>query len=200
MSGQPAAAPPEVADLLLSPDPGCRSREAGLFLAQLEDGHRKLAKSLAGATPEELSWQSAPGANTAAMVTIHIAIAEVHLTDIGVRRLPESDVKAVLGMGPDGDGMPLDPGAAAPARLAGTTEQDLLALLERARAHSRRWVAELSDEDLDQRFERPARTGGTRLLNVRWTLHHLQEHLFGHLGQVQLVLAACRRQAGAAAG
>lgn len=191
---------PGGAEFLLAPNARCRSREAGLLDAQLADGHHKLARELSRATPAELAWQERPGDNTVGMLATHVAIAEVHLTDIGVRRLAESDIAAVLGMGPDGDGMPLAPGAAAPASLAGWAAEDFLALLGQARAHSQHHIETLADADLDLRFERPARTGGTRLLNVRWVLHHLQEHLLGHLGQVQLLLGAQRRRAGSPRG
>ncbi len=184
----------EVVSLVLDPDPACRAREAGLFLAQLEDLCGKLAKTLEGATPEELAWQIQPGANTIAMLATHVAIAQVHLTDVGVRRLPENEVAAVLGLDSDADGMPLAAGKPPPPSLAGRTAADLVGLLERARRHAARHVAQLGEEDLDRRFERNPPGAAKRVLNVRWVLHHMQEHVGGHLAQAQFLRAAYRQR------
>ena len=184
----------ETKKLILVPDPRCRSQEAGVFLAQLEDLHADLAQALDGASPEELGWQPHPGANTIAMLVTHIAIAQVHLTDIGVRLLDKSDVAAVLGLDEMGDGMPLASGASPPASLAGRGREELLALLAKAREHAVHFVAALAEPDLDRRTKRHPAGRAEYEFNVRWMLHHLQEHLAGHLGQVQLLRAAYRQQ------
>ena len=189
----------ETRELSLEPDPRCASREAGVFLAQLEDLHTKLADVLRGASPEELGWQLHPGANTIAMLTMHIAIAQVHLTDIGVRKVAKSDVAAVLGVDEMADGMPLPAGAAAPASLAGRTTPEMLDLLGKARRHASHFLAALAESELGGRLDRQPPGGTPYTFNVRWMLHHLQEHLAGHLGQIQLLRASYRQQHAATA-
>ena len=184
----------ELRRLVLDPDPRCRSREAGLFLAQIENLHEKLASEIRDASVEELGWQLHPGANTMAMLATHVAISEVHLIDVGVRLMATSDLIGTLGMDETGDGMPLPAGAPPPAQLAGRTAEELLALLAKARGHSAHFVAGLAEPDLDRRSERQPAHGSRYAFNVRWMLHHVQEHLAGHLAQVQLLRTAYRRQ------
>lgn len=180
----------ELRQLILVPDARCRSREAGLFLAQIEDLHRKLAGAIGDATVEELAWQIHPGANTIAMLVAHVAISEVHLIDVGVRMLERSDLVGTLGMDETGDGMPLAPGAPPPTGLAGRTAEELLGLLAKAQGHAAHFVAGLAEPDLDRRSERQPARGGRYVFNVRWMLYHVVEHMSGHLGQVQLLRAA----------
>ena len=63
---------------------GCRSAEGARFLSQLRDGHRALGECIEGVTTEDLAWQYAPGFNTVGMLLAHIALAEVHLVQVGI--------------------------------------------------------------------------------------------------------------------
>ena len=183
----------EPRQLLLEPDRRCRSQEAGIFLAQLEDLHADLEKAIQDASVEELGWQMYPGANTIAMLVTHVALSEVHLVDVGVRLMEASDLQGTLGMDETADGMPLAPGAEPPAHLAGRTAEELTALLEKARGHAAHFLAGIAEPDLDRRSEREPKSGTRYTFNVRWMLYHMVEHLSAHLGQVQLLRAAYRQ-------
>jgi hypothetical protein len=121
------------------------------------------------------------------MLLAHIAVAEVHICDVGIRGRPDSDIPAVIGIGGDDDGLPLPADGTPPATLAGKDVAFFRDLLERARAHTHRHAETLADADLDREIVRPRPDGGKRVLNVRWALFHLLEHQAGHHGQIQLL-------------
>src|SRR5436309_13482050 len=92
---------------ILTAPAGYRSREAALFVAQLDDQSARLLAALREATPDELEWQPAPGTNTIGMLLAHIAIAEVYWTQVGPLARESFDCDSVLGIGADDDGMPM---------------------------------------------------------------------------------------------
>lgn len=176
--------------------PGFPSREAGLFIAQLDTLSSYMAKDLADITPAELQWQPAPGMNTIGMLLAHIAIVEVFWFQIGVLGAPES-IEPVLGIGGDDDGIPLPAGAAPPAELAGKSLSFYQDLLDRARAVARRAAVSLTDADLDTERERVRKSGAREEFNVRWVIFHVLEHQAGHYGQILLLRHQYRQRSGA---
>jgi uncharacterized damage-inducible protein DinB len=172
---------------LIEPAQGCRSEEGARILAQLRDTHARLRESVAGLSAVDLAWQHAPGFNTIGMILAHIALSEVHLIQVGVEGSKESRLKDTLGLGPDDDGMPIAPGGAPPASLAGKEVPYYLGLLDKALAVSEAAIRSLDDGDFDRRIVRPRPQGGERVLNVRWTLGHILEHQAVHRGQIGLI-------------
>lgn len=166
---------------------GCRAAEGAHFLAQLRDGHQSLGNVIEGLTPADLSWQHAPGFNTIGMLLAHVALNEVHLIQVGVEGAAASRIQETLGIGEDDDGMPMPADGKPPSTLAGKDLAYYRSLLDRALAVSEQAVRPLEDADFDRRITRPRPQGGERILNVRWTLHHILEHLALHRGQVGLV-------------
>ena len=175
------------------PSDACASREAGSFLAQLDDQLRRLTENTRDLTADDLAWQPAPGMNTIGMLLAHLAIVEVFWTQYGV--LGETpDVAPVLGIGLDDDGMPLKAGMEPPAPLAGRDLAFFDDLLARARAHAGGVLARMKEADFERTFERTRPDGTTVALNVRWVVYHILEHFAGHYGQV-LLLRHQRRSA-----
>ena len=172
---------------LLEPPVGFRSQLVAAFFAGLDDQSRRLADATRGLTPEELAWQAAPGMNTIGMLLAHIAVAEVHLTDVGIRGLENSDVRAAIGIGIDDDGLPLPENGSAPAVLQGRSLEFYDGLLERARAHSRTHAMTLTDADLARQITRQRPDGNTRVFDVRWMVYHLLEHQAGHHAQILML-------------
>jgi uncharacterized damage-inducible protein DinB len=177
---------------LLVPDSGTPSRLMGLFLAQLDDQSRRLTETTRGATPEELTWQSAPGMNTIGMLLAHIAAVEVGWVQVGLQGLAKWEVERVLDREYLEFGMPLAAGAAPPAWMA---EQDLAfydSLLARARGNTRAALAPLADADFARRFQITRPNGQPFEGDVGWVLYHVLEHLAGHFGQILLLRHAWR--------
>jgi uncharacterized damage-inducible protein DinB len=166
---------------------GCRSAEGARFLSQLRDGHRALREVIEGLSAQDLAWQHAPGFNTIGMLLAHIALNEVHLIQVGVEGAKNSRIQETLGIGEDDDGMPIAADGTPPATLAGKDLAYYRSLLDRALAVSEEALRNLEDADFDRRITRPRPQGGERVLNVRWTLHHILEHLFLHHGQIGLI-------------
>ncbi len=173
---------------LLEPPAGFRSAVAAAWAAGLDDQTRRLTEATRGLTPAALEWQPAPGMNTIGMLLAHIAVAEVHLTDVGVRGLETSDVPATIGLRIEDDGLPLPEHGAPPEGLRGRDLGFFDDLLARARAHSRSYLGALTDADLERRIVRPRPDGGTRVFNLGWMVYHLLEHQAGHFGQILLLL------------
>jgi uncharacterized damage-inducible protein DinB len=172
---------------VLELEPNCGSTQAALLVAQLHDMHRRLRDASRDLTPEELAWQPSAGVNTVGMLLAHIAIAEVHLTQIGVLGEREGHVAEVLRIGADADGMPMPPDGRPPATLADKHLVWFDGLLDRSLAYATRVARGLSDSDLERVIERPRPEGSRRVFNVRWALHHIVEHAAGHFGQILLV-------------
>jgi hypothetical protein len=179
---------------------GFRSDEAALFVAMLEDLTARLRADLRGVTPSALAWQPRRGANTIGMLLAHLAVVEVWWS-VGVleRRGAGTPFERVLGIGMDGDGMPLPARALPPASLAGRRLPYFLGLLRRGRAEVRRVAAALGSHDLLRPFRRRRRDGREEVVDPRWVLHHLVEHFAGHYGQILLLRHLHRATRGAPA-
>ena len=182
----------EVVKTLLEVPAGFRSEIVARYLWQLDDLTRRVIEATLDMTPEALGWQMAPGVNTVGMLIAHIAVAETHITAVGIEGRADSDVPGVIGISMDDDGLPLPPGGRPPEALRGRDVAFFHGLIEKARAHTRRAAAALTEADLARVIERPRPDGGLRLLNVEWSLYHLVEHQAGHLGQILLLRHAAR--------
>ena len=182
---------------LLEPADGMKSPLAALFLAQLDDQHRRLGEDTRGASIDELDWQYAPGANSIGMLLAHIAAVEVGWIQCGLQGYAAWKVEEVLGHPYAALGMPLAPDGATPEFLRGRDLAWFDDLIGRARAHTGAMLARLDDADFDRRYQvvRPW-DRGTFEGTVRWTLYHVLEHLAGHYGQINL-LRHMRRSAAA---
>jgi uncharacterized damage-inducible protein DinB len=175
---------PEVIRKIVEIPPGYRSSAVARSLWQLDDQSHRLVAATSELSIEALGWQLSPGANTMGMLFAHVAVAEVHITAIGLEGRADSDVPAVLGISMDDDGMPLPENGAPPAALAGKDIAYFHGLLARAREHTQRVALGLTDADLDRRIHRRPADGIAREYNVDWILYHLVEHLAGHHAQI----------------
>lgn len=178
-----------------------RSREAALLLAALDDQLGLLLADLKGITPAELAWQPRRGANTIGMLLAHLALVEVYWLAVAegrfepeklaagpeVRARVDAAVERVLGMGFDGDGMPLAPGGTPPRHLKGWTLARYRALLRRARRHISPRVRAFRERDLDRMVGRVRLNGRRSRASIRWILYHVLEHFSGHYGQILLI-------------
>jgi hypothetical protein len=153
-------------------------------MSQLDDLTTRLTADLEGATPEELSWQPAPGMNSIGMLLEHIAIVEVFWTQVGPLGLTEYATDDILGIDSDHDGIPLPAGASPPAALRGKALPYFLDLLARARAYAKAAAAALGEADLDRMGSRVRRNGNRESYNLRWVLYHMVEHFAGHYYQI----------------
>jgi uncharacterized damage-inducible protein DinB len=178
---------------LLEPAPGMSSRLVGLFLWQLDDQSRRLTEDSRGATPEELSWQPAPGMNTMGMLLAHIAMVEIGWVEAGIRDRPWA-CDEVLQMNYKECGIPLPPDTAPPAGLQGRDLPFFDGLLAKARAHTRSTVATLTDGNLERRYRRTRADGSQFEGNVGWTLYHILEHEAAHYGQINLMRHEYRKR------
>jgi uncharacterized damage-inducible protein DinB len=179
---------PRLIETLLEAPGDYRSSVAARCVWQLDDQTRRLFEALAGATAEELAWQSAPGMNTMGMLLAHLAIAEAHMAAVGVEGRADSDVKGLLGIGPDDDGLPLPEHGTPPAVLGGKELVWFRGLIDKARAETVRIARQVTDADLARRIVRPPRPDGAqRAFNVDWMLYHLVEHFCGHSGQILML-------------
>lgn len=172
---------------VLQPLDGFRSREAALFIAQMDDQNRRLIEDTRGASPAELEWQPSRGMNTIGMLLAHIAIVEVFWMHVAASGEREFDPTPVLGVGTDDDGMPAADDAPPPPTLAAKPLAFYDDLLTRARAYTKEVASRFSEEDLDREWTLTARNGSTRVVSVRWILYHILEHEAGHYGQVNLL-------------
>ena len=184
-------------ETLLEIPAGFGSAAVARTLAQMDDQSRRLIEATRDMTDAELAWQPAPGANTIGMLLAHVAVAEAHMTDVGLARLPNSDVPAVLGLRTEDDGLPLPADGRPPETLAGRNIEWFHELLRKSRAHTREVAMRLTDEDLPRLVTRPRPDGSTRVFSVDWMLYHLLEHEAGHLGQILLLRHLYRVRAGA---
>jgi uncharacterized damage-inducible protein DinB len=170
---------------MIEPLEGFRSREIGIFLAQLEDQSRRLFEDLEDISPEELGWQPAPGMNTIGMLLAHLAIVEIWWAGMALD-LESPVTEPVIGISVDGDGMPLTENTAPPAHFAGKDLVFYRDLLTRARAYVRETYARMMDPDLNRTITRTW-DEGTRIISVRWILYHTLVHFAGHYGQIRLL-------------
>lgn len=168
----------------LRPPKGFRSRETASFVAQLDDLSGRLREDTRGLTRAELEWQPAPGMNTIGMLLAHNAIVEVFWIQLAVERRAQFDVRGVLGIGDDDDGMPTQPRGGHPTPLHGKSLAFYDGLLRKARANTKRWCRTLTDRQLATRFRRRRRNGRLNEVEVRWVLYHIVEHYAGHYYQI----------------
>ncbi len=168
---------------------GYRSREAALFLAQLDNLSERMTRNLRELSKPQLAWQIAPGCNSIGMLLAHVAITEV----FWIKHVMQADIHAdekieeILGIDINGDGMPLDKEELVTIHL----QKDLdhfVSLLQKARAFTTTIARTLTDTDMEKQvpvtvMDQPA------IASVRWTLYHLLEHQAGHFGQMLLIKA-----------
>jgi len=180
----------EIQELHTVPIPtGYRSSEAASFVSQLDDQTRRLMEDTRGLTPDQMSWQPAPGMNTIGMLLAHIATVEVWWTSYVLEGVDREKVRfeEILGITGDDDGMPLEEGARPPAILDGRDLPFFDDLLDRARTHLKQVAAQLGDDDLTRTLPRPTLKGKMRIIELRWALYHMLEHFAGHYGQILLL-------------
>lgn len=166
---------------------GYRSREVASFVSQLDDQLALLRANTRELTPADLQWQPARGMNTIGMLLAHLAIVEVWWTKIGVQGEKDPDVRDVLGIGVDDDGLPIAAGAEAFPFLNGKDIAFYDDLLDRARKNTKRLLATVTDESLEKEVVRERKDGTKRVLNGRWIYYHVLEHFAGHYGQILLL-------------
>ena len=171
----------------IAPLEGFLSREAGSFLAQMDDQLRLLRERTRDLTPEDLMWQPALGMNTIGMLLAHLAIVEVWWTRFVLEGKADFEVDDILGIGGDDDGLPLAPNAPAFPLLNGKDIAFYDDLLDRARAYLKRVAKDHPDEEMEREIPRERPDGSVRLLNVRWYYYHILEHFSGHFGQILLL-------------
>lgn len=190
----------EIVRLPMKPLPGFKSREAGLFLAQLDDQLERLREATRGLTPEDLMWQPAPGMNTIGMLLAHLAVVEVWWTAIVIEEHPADPtidiVRPVLGIGADDDGLPLAEDAPPFPLLNGKDLAFYDDLLDKGRAYFKRVVKDRPEEDMERTFQRKRPDGEIRERNVRWYYYHVLEHFAGHFGQILLMKHLLRARTG----
>jgi uncharacterized damage-inducible protein DinB len=184
----------------IEPVAGFRSREAALFVAQLDDQTRRLVEDTRALTPAALAWQPAAGQNTMGMLFAHIAYWEVFWTRLVLEGRPMPvEVRDVLGLDRSDIGTPLPADGRPPASLEGRDVAWLHGLLARARAHTVGVAKGLADADLERTVERQRPDGSRNTITMRWALYHMLEHLAGHYGQIQLMRHLQRAADGATA-
>ena len=172
----------------IEPATGFHSREAALFVAQLDDQSRRLIEDTRALTPATLDWQPAPGQNTIGMLLAHIACWEVFWTRMVLENRPMPfEVRDVLGIASGDAGTPLPADGRPPAGLAAKDIGYFHDLLARARAHTRGVARDLTDPDLEREVTRQRPDGTQNSVTVRWALYHMLEHLAAHYGQVNLL-------------
>ena len=172
----------------IEPPAGFRSREAALFVAQLDDQSRRLVEDTRALTAAALEWQPAPGQNTMGMLLAHTAYWEVFWTRMVLEDRPlPFEVRDVLGIDRGEIGTPLPADGCPPAGLAGKDVAYFHDLLARARAHTHEVARNLADADLQREVTRQRPDGTQNTITVRWALYHMLEHLAGHYGQVNLL-------------
>lgn len=176
----------QISRQIVSPT-GYASREAGAFVAQLDDQTRRLTEDTRDLTPEELAWQPAPGMNTIGMLLAHIAIVEAYWLHVATSGGTPLSSQEVLGIGEDDDGMPLAAGAGPPQTLHGKSLDFYDDLLARARKYTVALTRGMSDAELDRTFTRRRKDGSEDTFNIRWVLYHVLEHFAGHYGQILLL-------------
>jgi len=73
----------------------------------------------------------------------------VYWVQVGVLGFERPDVKSILAIGMDDDGMPVPPGGAPPSNLVGKDLAFYRGLMDRARAHTREHLRLLRDDAID---------------------------------------------------
>jgi uncharacterized damage-inducible protein DinB len=172
----------------IEPGTGFRSREAALFVAQLDDQSRRMNDDTRALAPAALEWQPAPGQNSIGMLLAHTAYWEVFWTRMVLEERPMPfEVRDVLGVDRGDIGTPLSPDGHPPAGLSGRDIAYFHDLLARARAHTLEVARSLTDTDLEREVTRHRPDGDQNVIMVRWAFYHMLEHLAAHYGQVNLM-------------
>lgn len=184
----------------LIPAEGFRSAVAASLMAQIDDVNRRSLEAAKGLGTDELAWQpfgpppgtpagaTGTGWNSIGMLLAHIAVAQTHLTQVGLLGERDGHVHDVLGITMDDEGLPLAPDAPPSPALAGRDLAFFAELLARAGTFVRASAAPLTDDDLASDVVRPPREDGSqRVFDRRWVLHHIAEHTAGHMGQIALL-------------
>ncbi len=167
---------------------GFASREAALFVAQLDDLSRRLVQDSRELTSAALGWQPLPGQNTMGMLLAHVAYWEVFWDRYVLEdRTMPFEVRDVLGLDREEVGTPLPADGRPPAALAGREIAFFHDLLARARAHTYAVARRLGDADLGREIARQRPDGTPTLITPRWALYHMLEHQAGHYGQLLLL-------------
>lgn len=178
----------------LVPEPGCASAHVASCVGGIAAVHELLLGATRELSPALLAWQPAPGRNTVGMLLAHVAVAEVHIGQVGLLAERDGHVHDVLEITMDDDGMPLAEDGAPPAALAGREHAFYAEQLRRALEHTRAVALPLRDEQLDADIVRPPRPDGTRrIFNRRWVLFHMLEHAASHYGQLQVLVREAKR-------
>lgn len=177
----------EIERLFLEPPADFASPTVAFHVAELDALTAYLFEELEGLGPAALAWQHAPGHNTIGMLLAHMAIVEVYWVQVGLLGHSQFDIASVIGIGMDDDGMPLPPGGAPPAALAGRGLAWYRDLVARARRYTTEQLRSLPEAALLTVRSRPRRDGGRREVDGRWVVFHIVEHFSGHAGQVLLV-------------
>lgn len=193
----------------LAPPEGFRSAVAATLMAQIDDLNRRALEAAKGLTPDQLAWQPygpAPGVahgatgtgfNTIGMLLAHIAVAQTHITQVGLVGDRDGHVHDVIGITVEDEGMPLAPDAPPSPALAGKDMAFYAELIARAGTFVRGAAATLTDDELAADVVRPPRPDGTvRVFDRRWMLHHIAEHTAGHMGQILLLRRMLERARG----
>lgn len=170
---------------VIAPESGCRSAFVAVKLAEVADVHAQIAAAVRALAPAALEWQATPADNTIGMLLTHVALAEVHLGQVGLLGERDGHVHDVLGLTVEDDGMPLAEFDGPPAAIAGQPAEFFLGLLDQALAHTRAAGIPIEDGRLGEEIRRPPRPDGSyRVYDRRWILHHMVEHPSQHLGQI----------------
>jgi uncharacterized damage-inducible protein DinB len=181
----------------LEPPAGFRSREAALFVAELDDQSLRLVADTGELGPTALEWQPALGQNTIGMLLAHVAYWEVFWTRLVLEDRPMPvEVRDVLGVDRGDIGTPLPVDGRPPVGLAGKDIAYFHALLTRARSHTCEIARDLTDADLEREVIRQRPDGSQNTIMVRWALYHVLEHQAAHYGQVNLLKHLQRAGAG----
>lgn len=193
----PAARPGRPRRYDLKPLPGWASREAGYFVAALDELLERLFDLIADLSPEALNFVPAGAHNSIAMLTVHMAWAEANwVSRVTQTAIPPALYQLVL-PGRQGAAGELEPFSAGAA--------ELIAICRRVRDEwTRLALSGLTDSDAarpmdvevpgapQQRMDTIRWTEAVRM-TVRGVLMHLIWHWTNHSGQVALL----RRMAGA---
>lgn len=172
---------------------GFRSKEAALFIAEMDDLTSQMKVELRGLTVRDLEWQPAPGMNTIGMLLAHLALVETWWILGPALGNDSVDFARVLGIRREDDGIPLAPRGGHPAALRGRPLAWYLRLLARARREVTAAAKSLDDRAVlePRRRIHPKHRTDYRL-DARWAMYHVLEHFAGHYGQILLLKHARR--------
>jgi len=79
-------------ETFIAPMPGCRSAHVAMKLAELADVRGQLEAATRSLNPEQLAWRPSPDSNSIAMLLTHVALVEVHMSQVGLKGEPHNHV------------------------------------------------------------------------------------------------------------